>query len=993
MNKLLFLISLFTIIILKNSEIISQTFETGKTYHGFKLTEKRYIKEVNGECLLFEHSKSGGLLLKIASNDDNKTFMISFKTTPESDDGSPHIMEHCVLNGSKNFPVKSPFDVMIKGSLSTFLNAFTSNDKTTYPVASMNKTDYFNLMHIYLDAVFNPMIYEDPRILKQEGWHYELTDKDAPITYKGIVYNEMKGAYSSPTRELDYQIMKILFPDIFYKYSSGGYPSAIPELTYDKFKAFHKKYYHPSNSIIVLYGNADINEELKFIDREYLSKYEKSDSKITYPLQKPFSSMKEGEGTYSVTEGSPVENQTYITLNFVTGQGNDRKLSYALQIISEVLVTQETAPIRKAFEEAGIGKEVDADISILNQNVFSFATQDANPSDKDKFKKIIFEKLNEAVKNGLDKEAVEGSLNRIEFRTRELNNAQLGLRYGMTATAGWSYANDPLIMLEYEKVFEELRKDIKNGYLESIIKQYFLNNNHALLYVLKPEPGLEGKKNAETEKKLKEFKEKLSTEEINALVKETEELIRYQKEENSKEALATIPLLDLKDIDKKAKFSEIEKDETDGITVYKYTAFTNNVVYYRQMFDMRVLPKELLPYASLLKDILGDLNTSKHTYGEIEKELNINTGGFSARLATYLENRNDDNLLPVFTVESKSINSKAEKMTGLVSEIISESKFEDKERLKSLLTRLQSNYESSVKSNGYGYTITRLKSYFSNEGSFAEVTGGIDYYNFITKITEGFDKNSEEIISNLKKTADILFKKNNLSLFIVCSDDDYKKIKSIIIPNLQEGKKADFSNWNLKPEKKNEGFLTASKVQYVLMGYNYKKLGYTYNGKLRVLNQILQTDWLYNQIRVLGGAYGGGCSISQSGDFLFTSYRDPNLKKTIDNYKGTIEYLKNFNPDDIEMQRYIIGTISKLDMPYTPQQEGNRALTYYIEKIKAEDLQKERDEILSARPEDIKGFAGMIEDVLKQNYICVYGNESIINDNKDLFDNVLKITK
>lgn len=976
------------------SHSFAQTFEIGKTYNGFKLIEKKFVKEANSECFLFEHVTSGAKLIKIANSDANKTFNIAFKTTPESNDGSPHIMEHCVLNGSKSFPVKSPFDVLVKGSLNTFINAMTGNDRTMYPVASMNNKDYFNLMNIYLDAVFNPLLYDDKKILAQEGWHYELKDKESPIVYRGIVYNEMKGAYSSPTRELDYQTMKNLFPETFYKYSSGGYPSSIPDLTQEKFVAFHKKYYHPSNSMIVLYGNADLNEELRFINESYLKNYPTHGDEVIFPIQKPFDSMREVTSSYSVTEGSNTDNQTYLSLNFVTGLGKDQKLVYALNILSEVLVNQETAPIRKAIEAAGIGKDISADFSSLNQNVFSFISQNANPIDKENFRKIIFDKLIEISEKGLDKESVEGAFNRIEFRTKELNNAQLGLLYGFRAISGWMYGNNPFLTLEYENIFKELRIDIANGYLEKVIKEYFLKNNHCLFLILNPEPGLEKQKTAEMERKLKEYKDNLKGNDIEALLKETDELIKYQKQENSPEALSTIPLLDLKDIDSKAKFYEIKKDKVIDVPVLKYNIFTNNVIYLRQIYDMRVLPQELISYAALLSELLGNMSTENYNYGELEKNLNLHTGGFSMNMYTFFENNDDSKMIPKLVLNLKSTNSKSEKMIELAGEIVNSTKLDDKDRLKSLLTRYQSNLEARIKSEGYDFANTRMKSYFSNEGMFSELMSGIEYYWFVTDLVKNFDSNSDNTIANLKKTMSLLFNKDNLELFVICSDSDFKNFHEKL-SNLKIAgeRKNEYKNWNFKFEKKNEGFLTASKVQYVLQGFNFKKLGFEWNGKMRVLNQILMRDYLYNTIRIIGGAYGCRLSINANGDLIFGSYRDPNLKKTFENYSGTVEYLKNFNPSESEMNRYIIGSIARMDMPMSPFQEGNTALKYYYSKTKPEEIQKERDDVLSTSKQDIVNNISMIEAILKQNNVCVYGNENTVNESKDLFNNVSKIVK
>ena len=432
------------------------------TTHGFKLIEKRFVKEVNADCYYYEHVKSGARLLKIAADDDNKTFSISFKTVPYSDNGVAHIMEHSVLNGSKNFPVKSPFDILLKGSLQTFLNAFTGKLYTTYPIASMNEKDYFNLMNVYLDAVFNPLIYTDQRILKQEGWHYELNDKDSPITYKGVVYNEMKGAYSTPTRDLSYQIYKNLFPNTSCGFESGGYPSAITTLTYDEFIKFHQKYYAPENSYIMLYGDADFDKELEFLDKEYLSKYTKANKRAVIKDEKPFAAMKEVTDYYPIIDSTNTQNQTYLSLDFVAGQSTESELSAALDIICEVLFNQENAPVRLALQEAGIGKDVSAGCSNLKQNVINIVVQNANPSDKKKFYDVVINTLKEVSAKGVDMKEVQGIINRWEFQLREGNDAQKGITYMQQIQTAWLYADDPFTGLEYEKLLSNFKDSLKS---------------------------------------------------------------------------------------------------------------------------------------------------------------------------------------------------------------------------------------------------------------------------------------------------------------------------------------------------------------------------------------------------------------------------------------------------------------------------------------------------------------------------------------------------
>lgn len=983
------------LLLLIHSLSFAEGYEKGKVYHGFKLLEKRFVKEVNAECFYFEHVNSGAKLFKIAAEDANKFFSISFKTDPESDCGTPHIMEHSLLNGSKNFPVKSPYDELRKGSLSTFMNAFTGDDLTCFPIASMNEKDYFNLMHVYLDAVFNPRIYDDPRILKQEGWHYELEDVDGSLTYKGVVYNEMKGAFSNPTRELSYQIDKNLFPDNGYRFSSGGYPSAIPKLTYSAFLDYHRKYYHPCNSYILLYGSADLDKELAFIDKEYLSNYSKAVRPVTFPLQKPFSKRKEVTGQYPVTEGSDTQNQTYLSLNFVAGLNTDRALVMALNTLSDVLINQESAPVRLALQEAGIGKDVSASVDEFQQNVFHIIVQNANAPDKDKFRDIVMQTLKNVVENGIDKKAVEGSINRTEFLLREGNTPQKGLVYNFQILPGWFFADDPYLTLEYEKPLAKVKTALETNYLESIIQKYILDNPHALLFVMEPKPGLENENNARIKDELDKYEATLSEQGKESLVEETQELIEYQKAEDSPEALATIPVLKLEDVNPEATWYQANEEKISGVRVLHYNDFTNSIVYVRLLFDARVLPQELIPYAALLTEVLGSQNTENYSYGELDKGLNIHTGDFSAFLTNYYENNNDETFMPKFVINSKTMNVKLDILFKLIDEVINRTRLTDTDRLKTIVTRLQSQLDEQVKQNGYAYAQRRLISYFNNSGMFNELTNGIEYYWFVTKLANNFDSMKKDIADNLIKTAALLFTKDNLIATVTCEDDDYPTYVNNLntfVNTLPNGK-ADYNVWELNPEPKNEGFLTPSKVQYVIEGYNFKKLGYQWSGKMQVLSRMLSRDYLQNRVRVIGGAYGGFSIFTENGLILFNSYRDPNLKETLDNYNGIINYIDELNFSKDEVTKYIIGTIASIDNPYTPSQKGNIAVQYYLEKTSKEDVQKERDEILSTTLNDIQGMKKMMVDVLNKNAFCVYGNEEKIQSQKDLFGEIEKLSR
>jgi presequence protease len=965
------------------------------TYTGYRLIEKKFVKEVNAECYLFEHIKSGARVLKIAADDPNKTFSIAFKTIPESDAGTPHIMEHSLLNGSKNFPVKSPFDVLSKGSLNTFLNAMTYPDFTIFPVASVNNKDYFNLMHVYLDAVFNPLIYSDPRIFMQEGWHYELTGKEAPLEYKGVVYNEMKGAFSSPERELWYQIQKNLFPENGYRFSSGGYPSAIPTLTYQDFVSFHKRHYNPSNCYIFLYGDADLEQELAFIDKEYLSKYDKTDLGPDVKVNPPFPAVREVDAFYPVIEGTSTDHQTYLAMNWVVGNGYDQATVMALDVLADVLVNQESAPVRKALQAAGIGKDIYAAAQNMQQNMFSIVVQNANPADKDSFRTIILKTLKKVVKDKIDRNTLQGSINRMEFRLREGDDAQKGLAFNLRSMTGWLFTNNPFPSMEYESQLTQLKKSLTSTYLEDIIGKDLLDNTYGVVVTLEPKPGLEKENAQKTSTALAEYKKKLTPAGLDTIVKTTEDLMAYQKQEDKPEALATIPVLKLADINHDATWYDVSEQKAEGIRQLYHKEFTNHIVYMNYWFDVRVLPQEMIPYAAVLTELLGKMDAGDYSYEKLDQALNINTGGFNASLALFLPDYNDSSLLPEFRIQMKTTSEKLDTSLRLLSEILTKTRLDNKDRLGELLRRHQSQVESSVTQNGYGVALNRLESYYSKRGVFNDMTRGASYYWFVTDLVKRYTDDPASVLEQLTKVKDILFSRNNLLAGTTSGEEDFKLyVQSLhFLASALPDKPVTYTAWALQPTVKNEGIETASKVQYVLQGYDFRKLGLAWDGKWNVLSQVMSTDWLQTRIRVVGGAYGGFSGISKSGTFYLASYRDPNLKETLDNYKGTIDYLAKFQADSTTMTRYIIGTIANLDNLMTPSEKGDLAFRRYMEKTTREDAQNDRNAVLSTSADDIRKMSAILAKVLDQHVFCVYGNEDKLKANKNLFKNLVTLQK
>ncbi|MGM0667414.1 MAG: insulinase family protein [Bacteroidota bacterium] len=981
-DRLFFPLALAFMVILLGSACTSKV-----SYEGYKVLDSRFVDEVNAECVHLEHIKSGARVFKIKADDPNKLFAVGFKTVPDSDCGTPHIMEHSVLNGSENFPVKSPFDVLMQGSLNTFLNAMTGADMTIYPVASMNDKDYFNLMHVYLDAVFNPLIDDDPRIFKQEGWHYELTAKDKPLIYKGVVYNEMKGSFSSPERQLSYQVYRNLFPDNAYRFSSGGYPAAIPELTYEDFLAFYKKHYHPSNSYILLYGDADLAEELEFIHENYLSAYERSDEVVEIREQEPFDHVKKVVSAYPVLEGSDTDNRTFLQLSFVVGKATDYARNMAYDVMSDVLVNQESAPLKKALQEAGIGSNVSAYIDGNKQTAFHIIVRNANEKDMDRFYDLTKEVLENAAEDGLDKKALEGTINRMEFRLREGDSPQKGLTYGFQLLSGWFFEGNPFAGIQFEEPLSEVKRSLTGDYMEQLIAGDLLSNKHCLLLALKPEPGLQSEIDNEIRARLDSIKANMDNETMEQLIKETNELIEYQQRADSPEALETIPVLSLDDISEEVVWYEAEERNIEGVKTLYLDEFTNGIVYNKLLFDLRILPLEKLQYASLLSHLLGKFDTENYTYGEIDNELNIHTGAFSSSISLYNAGRDDSNIIPKFQIQSKAVSDKTGKMLELAAEIISTTDFSDKDRLKTLMIRHFAEIDANVKNNGLNYAAQRMFSYFSHTGVCNEMMSGLEYYWFIADLVNNFDEKADEIIKNLSGLSASLFTSSNLTAGITCSEKDFEKYSdalTALTSSMPEGE-SEYLAWDIIPVKKNEAFETTSGVQYVIKGGNFKDLGYDWSGKMLVLNQILSTDWLQNQIRVIGGAYGGFASFSPTGNMYFASYRDPNLQESLEVYDQTASYLEDFDADEKAMTRYIIGTVSNLDYPETSSMKASTALSRYFNGISREFLQTQRNEVLGTTAGDIKAMRTMVDELMELEIYSVYGNKQKIEQNKELF--------
>lgn len=963
----------------------------------YEILDEHRVEDVQSDGFILRHKKSGARIAILSNNDDNKVFYIGFKTPPEDETGVPHIIEHTTLCGSKKFPVKDPFIELAKGSLNTFLNAMTYPDKTVYPVASCNDQDFKNLMDVYLDAVFNPNITKYEEIFKQEGWHYELTGKDDELKINGVVYNEMKGAYSSPDEVLSSQIYRSLFPDNTYSKDSGGNPEYIPKLTYEAYLNFYHKYYHPSNSYIYLYGDMDVVERLEWLDKEYLSLYDYKKVNSEINKQPAFDEIKNVETQYSITMDDSQENKTYLSYNRVVGDSLDEMLYQAFDVLDYALVSSPGAPVKQALIDAGIGDDVygSYDAGIL-QPVFSFVAKNANASQADEFESIIENTLKEVVKTGINKEALLAGINSSEFKFREADFGQFpkGLLFGLNCLDSWLFDDmKPFIHLECLGTFAKLRKAVDTDYFEKLIQEYLLDNTHGSSVTVKPKRGLGNEREEALAKELSDYKASLSDEEIKKLIEDTEHLKKYQEEPSSDEDLRKLPMLTRADMKKNAMpFSNIE-DELLDVKVVRHDIESNGIDYISFLFDAGDFAQSELGYLGFFTNALGLVSTEKYSYTDLANATNIYTGGISTGTASHPDIKDRNNFVFKFEVKLKVLEKNLDKALELMEQMLLSSDFTDTKRLGELVAQIKARLQANLSSSGHLVAAMRSMSSFSRYALYQDELKGVAFYRSICRIEKELSESPKSVSDKLAAIAKKLFARNRMLISFTGNNEAYCNAKHSLEKVIAGFNKisAVGNQAEVHFNTAKEAFIDASQIQYVAKTGDFICEGYEYTGALRLLRIILSYDYLWINVRVKGGAYGCMNTFLRSGESYFVSYRDPNLSDTLDVYDRIPEYIKSFSPDERDMTKYIIGTFSALDTPMNPEAKGSRSLSAYLEGITYEQIQKERNEILNAQPEDIRRLADLVEAVLKKDSICVIGNENMIKESAGLFENVEKL--
>lgn len=957
----------------------------------YEVVERRHIGDLNSESWILRHKKTGARVALLSNDDENKVFYIGFRTPPQDSTGVAHILEHSVLCGSRNFPVKDPFVELVKGSLNTFLNAMTYPDKTIYPVASCNDKDFQNLMHVYLDAVFYPNIYQNKNIFLQEGWHYDLGSPEDELTVNGVVYNEMKGAFSSPDDVLEREMMNSLYPDTSYGYESGGDPEVIPELTYEQFLDFHKRYYHPSNCYIYLYGNMDMAEKLQFIDESYLSSFESLDVDSSLAKQPPFDRINRVVRDYPIGDEESEEDNAYLSLNVAVGDSLDRELYVAFQILDYALCSAPGAPLKQTLTDRGLGKDV---YSIyengIKQPYFSVVSKNVDAGKEEEFLAAIREVLEGIAENGFDRKALLAGINYYEFKYREADFGSYpkGLMYGLQVLDSWLYDDSkPFIHVEANDTFASLREKVETGYFEKLVKDYLLENPHRSVVVLNPRKGLTEENDRKQKELLALKKASLSCDEMGRIIDEGKALTAFQEAEDSKGDMEKIPLLTRADMKKEAAGFVNEERMIGTTQALFHDIFTNGIGYLRLIFRLDDVPAEYFPYIGVLKSTLGLLNTENYAYGDLFNEMNIVTGGMAAVNNAYCSVEDVNKCRVTLELKTKVLYENTAQAIELMREIMMTSDFRDGKRLREILAEGQSRMQAQMMSAGHIIAAGRALSYGSVTGVISEVLSGVDFYRLITDLDAHFEERREELMDRLEELARMIFRSENLMVDFVGTQEGFDRLAEPV-----EALKAGLYSCPVEkgkyvPEvvRRNEGFTTSGQVQYVCRAGNFRKKGLEYKGTLRVLKVMMGYEYLWVNIRVKGGAYGCMCSFGKTGDCYFVSYRDPNLKGTIDVYEKAAETIAAFDADERTMTQYIIGAVSDLDVPMTPASRGLYSLSAYMTGVTEEMLQKERDELLAATAEDIRGLAEYIRAFMEDEYLCVVGNAQKIREEEEVF--------
>ncbi len=966
--------------------------------HGFELLEERDIPELNVHARLWRHQKTGAQLLSLENDDENKVFGITFRTPPSDSTGVAHIMEHSVLCGSRKYPVKEPYVELLKGSLKTFVNAMTFPDKTTYPVASTNTQDFYNLADVYLDAVFFPILAR--HTLEQEGWHYELENPDDPLTIKGVVYNEMKGAYSSPDGLLGEWSQQVLFPDNTYGFDSGGDPRHIPDLTYEQFKRFHDVFYHPANARIYFYGDDDPETRLKMLD-EYLRAFEPLMVDSAIPLQPKFSAPKEVVRAYAANTHGDGDNKTMFTVNWLLPETKNTDIATALGLLSYILVGTPASPLRKALIDSGLGEDITGGgtSSYLRQMFFSIGLKGVTDENVSKAEKLIYDTLADLAKNGIDPEMVEAGLNTLEFRLREQNTGSYprGLALMFGALSSWLYDGSPFEPLAFEKPLAKIKENAADpDFFPALIREHLLDNSHRVTLILRPDPEKQARDDAEERERLAQIKANMSQKDILDVIENTKVLKKIQETPDPPEALATIPHLTLADLDRKNKTIPIEIDREHGSTLLYHDLFTNGIVYLDVGLNLRSLPQEYLPYLPLFSEALLEIGTEKEDFVKLSRRIGRKTGGIWS--STYISAREGaaDDPVAWLMLRGKATMSHADDLLDILRDVLLTVKFDNLERFRQMVLEDKADQEAGLIPGGHSVVNGRLRAHFNTADWVSEQMDGVSNLFFVRRLADEIENDWHSVLQKLETMRQLLLNRNAMLCNVTLDADNWAQFRPKLAAFLGDLPATDVSPavWQREPLPANEGLTIPAQVNYVAKGANLYEFGYRYHGSIAVISNYVRSTWLWERVRVQGGAYGGFSSFNRhTGVFTFLSYRDPNLLPTLENYDRTADFLRRLELSESELTKSIIGAIGAMDAYQLPDAKGYTSLLRYLIGYTDEARQKARDEILSTTARHFKEFAEILDAVREQGQVVVLGAEDAIAQANETRPNWLTVQK
>ncbi|MBX3015041.1 MAG: insulinase family protein [Caldilineaceae bacterium] len=951
--------------------------------HGFELCGEETIAELQTVARTYRHVQTGAALISMINHDENKVFGIAFRTPPTDSTGIAHIMEHAVLGGSQKYPLKEPFVQLIKGSLKTFLNAMTYPDKTVYPVASTNTQDFYNLVDVYLDAVFHPLI--TPNHLAQEGWHYELEKTDAPLTFKGVVYNEMKGAYSSPDSLLYRQSSRSLFPDNAYGFDSGGDPAEIPNLTYAQFAHFHATYYHPSNARIFFYGDDDPTERLRLLDAQ-LRQFQPIAVNGIVALQPPFAAPKTFVYPYGADAAATTPQKSMVQLNWLLPEGDDPDLMMGLSILSYALLGMAASPLRKRLMDTGLGEDVTGGGLSTGRRQMTFAVglKGVEPAAVDQVEPLILAALTDLAQTGLTNDMVEAALNTMEFSLRENNTGSyprgLSLFFRMLTT--WLYEHDPLMLLRYEAPLAKLKARLQTDsrYWQSLIQHYLLDNPHRTTVTLTPDVTYNQQLEAAEKERLAQARSQMDTEALQQVMTTAQTLKAFQEREDPPEALAALPMLTLHDLEPKVKTIPNEVSALgDGQLLY-HDLFTNGILYLTLGFNLHALRQDLLPYIHLFGRALTEMGTDKEDFVELQQRIGRKTGGIGHSVLLG-ESRHQPETNAWFLVSGKSTVAQTPDLLAILRDILLTVKLDDRERFRQIVLKAKARNESGLIPSGHSVVSGRLRAAFTEADWLDEEMGGINYLFFLRRLATEVESDWPAVLHKLEEVRRALLNRTGMICNVTLDRENWRQVQPQVAEFVARLPAAVQPHplWTPTFDRSHEGLVVAAQVNYVGKGANLYELGYQYHGSSSVITNFIRTSWLWDKIRMQGGAYGAYCTFGrQSGVLTFLSYRDPNLLNTLAVYDQTAQILRNTQLSAQELTRNIIGSIGAMDGYQLPDAKGYTAMVRHLLGESDAERQQIRDEVLRTTLADFRTFADVLDAAKQQGSVVVMGPQSAL---------------